>query len=333
MKVSDETRKRIIEAYMNLNIPKKEIARTFGIKISTIYAILKIYETEGRVEKKLRGGVRRKSISIENSTFIKQLIEEDCGITLSCIKQKLFEKFNINVSISTISKYINEFNFSFKRVSLIPERRNDAQNIEDRAVYARNYLSILGAIDDANIIFVDEVGFNVSMRTLYGRSLIGTRANHQVRNIKTRNISVCCAISKTGVIKYTAQNSAFNTQTFQVFMEELVLDVFSRDINQAVFIMDNVRFHKVSAIRNLIENKGYNILYLPPYSPFLNPIENAFSKWKQNIRQNKPINEEHLLELISNVYNIINNDDCAGFFRNMMVYILKSIEMVPILEG
>jgi len=133
-------------------------------------------------------------------------------------------------------------------------------------------------VDENNIVFIDEVGFNVSMRTLYGRSLVGTRAIHKVWFLRSRNILVCCDISKNVIVKYSSQTLAFNSLSFQVFIEELIANFQARNVLNAAFIMDNVRFHKVSAIRSLIEQSCFKLLYLLPYSPFLNLIENAFLK-------------------------------------------------------
>ena len=210
------------------------------------------------------------------------------------------------------------------------ETRNDNKNIEVRATYAQEYLNLLSSFDEANIVFIDEVGFNVSMRTLYGRSLIGTKAIHKVRSIRSRNVSVCCAITKNDVHKYAAQTSAFNIPSFQNFIQELVNEYALSNNTNVAFIMDNVRFHKNALIRSCIENKGFKLLYLPPYSPFLNPIENAFLKWKQSIIQSKPENENDLISLLSRVNDLITPEDCAGFYRNMMRYISQSILKIPI---
>ncbi|KAI5151529.1 hypothetical protein ENBRE01_2199 [Enteropsectra breve] len=65
-------------------------------------------------------------------------------------------------------------------------------------------------------------------------------------------------------------------------------------INDCVLIMDNVAFHKVEEIRNFIAEKQFKLMYLSPYSSFLNPIENLFSKWKQEIRSRNKTKEETL---------------------------------------
>lgn len=333
MTINDDIRKRVIEAYYEQRIERKDIAMAFGIKLSTVYSIVKVFEMEGRYSKKLKGGPRKKLIDDQHIRFIRDCIEEDCGTTLKTIKQKLLRVFNLQVSEVTIGRYISGFNFSFKRVSLEPIRRNDSENIECRAQYAQEYLNLLGVVDEANVIFIDEVGFNISMRTLYGRSKIGSRAIHKVGAIRSHNISVCCAITKNGVFKFSYQNTAYNTESFKNFIVELSEKLEENNLTNVAFIMDNVRFHKVEAIKQFISNKNHRLLYLPPYSPFLNPIENAFSKWKQFIRQSKPQNISELLLLIERVTEIITPNDCSSFYRNMMTFIAKSLAREIITDG
>ncbi|KAI5150631.1 hypothetical protein ENBRE01_1609 [Enteropsectra breve] len=76
-----------------------------------------------------------------------------------------------------------------------------------------------------------------------------------------------------------------------------------------------------------------HILYLPPYSPFLNPIENMFSKWKQFIRARNPVSEEILLELIDQGAILTLNEDCAGYFKYMPRFLPNSINGIAILDG
>ena len=85
--------------------------------------------------------------------------------------------------------------------------------------------------------------------------------------------------------------------------------------------MDNVRFHRSESIINLINQNNYGILYLAPYSPFLNPIENMFSKWKNIVKRSNPLNENSLMNAIYNGANIITSEDCNNYFRHMASYI------------
>ena len=83
----------------------------------------------------------------------------------------------------------------------------------------------------------------------------------------------------------------------------------------------------------MIEAKGNFFLFLPPYSPFLTLIENMFSKWKQAIRTEKPNSEKQLFKIIGNVNLIISGDDCAGFYRHMLGFLLNCLKREEITEG
>ena len=148
------------------------------------------------------------------------------------------------------------------------------------------------------IYFIDEVGFNVSMRLSRGRSVKGSRAVKVVPSIRSRNISVCCAISREGITHYHAQTKSCNTDYFIDFMKILIEILKAQSVNKACFIMNKVPFHKAEKVRSIIDGTEYLISFLPPYSPFLNPIENMFSSWKHNVIKLEPSDEETLFQYI-----------------------------------
>ncbi len=88
-------------------------------------------------------------------------------INIKALKERI-------LSLSTISRYVEVFNFSFKRGSLEPIRRNDSINIDDRANYAQEYLNLLGIVSENNIVFIDKVGFkDHSQNFISGRKILG----------------------------------------------------------------------------------------------------------------------------------------------------------------
>jgi len=250
-----------------------------------------VYNYSGRTDGLVKGGAKRVSLGKSKKTKIKEWISEDCGLTLNAIKQKFLNQLNIDVSKSSIDRAICSFNYTMKRVHLIPERRNCPEIILKRLNYANTFVEILASTDDSKIFFIDEVGFNISMRARRGRSQVGTRAVQIVPGLRTRNVLVCACISKNGVLNHKIETRAFNINLFLSYMETVCEKLENLNIKNAVFIMDNVRFHRSDSICNFILNKGHQVLYLPPYSPFLNPIENMFAKWKQIIRSERFNNE------------------------------------------
>ena len=88
----------------------------------------------------------------------------------------------------------------------------------------------------------------------------------------------------------------------------------------------NVPFHKCKNIKEFVEANGHMIMLLPPYSPFLNPIENLFSKWKGIIKSARCMSEDDLLRAIQKGVTEISAEDCSGFYRNMFKYMSRCLK-------
>jgi transposase len=228
------------------------------------------------------------------------------------------------VGKSTINRAISSFNYTLKRLSLIPKKRNEPINIEWRFNYASWFTPL--SQQSVDFFFLDELGFNVSMRRRRGRSLSGKRAVLTVPAIRNRNISVCCAISRHGTFLYKKQDRPFNTETFSEFIDELLVKFDVEKISNAVLVLDNVQFHKSQVVRAKVEESSHELAFLPPYSPFLNPIENMFSQWKDKVGRGCPNNEEELLSLIDSSFLEISKEDCGNYYENMLGYIKRCLK-------
>ena len=125
---------------------------------TTVSLILKVYKEEQRTVTDVRNSGRKKSVTPEICTYIRNLIEEDCSITLNTMKIKILGEKGMSLSVVAIHRAIADFKYSFKRVVLIPEARNKEINIERRFEYSRDIMT-------RNI---DEMGVNCSMRQRYG---------------------------------------------------------------------------------------------------------------------------------------------------------------------
>jgi len=111
------------------------------------------------------------------------------------------------------------------------------------------------------------------------------------------------------MILFNVKQGEYNSDNFVTFLESLFHKLSIMKISNGKLIMDNVRFHKTKSVRLLIENKGYGVMFLPPYSPFLNPIKNMFSKWKDLVRR-KIENEDDLMIAINETSMVITSEDC-----------------------
>eukprot|EP00063_Salmo_salar_P045229 XP_014020064.1 PREDICTED: uncharacterized protein LOC106581979 [Salmo salar] len=125
-----------------------------------------------------------------------------------------------------------------------------------------------------------EADFNLAKRRVWGRSIIGQRAFVNVPGQRGGNITMCAAVSQQGILHHHANLGPYNTALLITFLDTLhgiLIPAEQRggpEQPRYVVIWDNVSFHWAALVRNwFIDHPQFIVLYLPPYSPFLNPIE------------------------------------------------------------
>lgn len=152
-------------------------------------------------------------------------------------------------------------------------------------------------LDPTRLVFIDESGFNLAMTTLYARSPKGQRAHGHVPKNRGDNTSLIAAMSlDEGVMAAMTLSGAVDSVAFEVWLREVLAPQLHPG---QVVVLDNLSVHKRQAVRELIEAKGCEVLFLPSYSPDFNPIELAFSKLKAFVRQQKARTREALDEAIA----------------------------------
>jgi len=328
--ISNDRRCRIINSFQN-NMPIKEICTYESLPKSTVYSIVNNFKKSNSFVKLKQGGKKYEKITSEIQDFIQKQVDENCTISIKNLQKMVLLKFDVSVCEATIYNKLKDLHYSLKMLKCVPEKRNDVNTLEIRKQYAIDFENITDNYPDTNIFFIDEVGFNVSMRINKGWSKIGETPIAKVKNVKSKNISVCCAYSRSGISFHEINVQAYNTVSFTGYISNLFEHFTSLNIGPCVVIMDNVPFHKSTLVKHKFIEKGHVIKYLPPYSPMLNPIENAFSKWKTYVKRANCMSEEELLRAMADGMKTINKDDCEGWYTNMKRYLRLSKEGVAIL--
>ena len=127
------------------------------------------------------------------------------------------------------------------------------------------------------------------------------------------NITLVASMSAEGMGPSLAVEGATTREVFEAYLEHLLVPALRAG---QVVVMDNLSSHKGSHVRQLIEGRGCELLYLPPYSPDLNPIEEAFSKVKALLRSSAARTREALVEAMGAALNAITARDVCGFFAH-----------------
>lgn len=172
---------------------------------------------------------------------------------------------------------------------------------------------VLG-VDPHNLVFVDESGLNLGMTRRYGRSLRGERLSDSCPKNRGQNISLIGALSLDGLIATMSLPGSVNTDVFVTYVQEILAPQLWVG---ALVIMDNLSVHHAQSIQDVIEAVGAHVIFLPPYSPDLSPIELCWSKLKQCLRAAKARTHQALdVALTHIVTEQISSDDAWGWFAH-----------------
>jgi transposase len=174
-------------------------------------------------------------------------------------------------------------------------------------------VTVARSLDARSLVFVDEMGTNTSLSPVYGWSRKGERAHCLVPRNRGKNTTVLASMSLEGMGSSLAVEGATTSAVFETYVERVLAPTLRQS---QVVVMDNLSAHKGERIRELIEQRGCELLYLPSYSPDLNPIEEAFSKIKGLLRKAESRSREALLEAIGAALSIISDQDARGFFEH-----------------
>jgi transposase len=168
-------------------------------------------------------------------------------------------------------------------------------------------------IDARRLVFVDEMGTNTALSPLYAWAKKGQRAYSSVPRNRGANTTLLASMSVEGIGPSLAVEGPTNREVFETYVERVLAPTLRPG---QVVVMDNLSAHKGERVKELIEEQGCKLLYLPPYSPDLNPIEEAFSKVKRILRKAASRTRKALIEAIGAAISAVTATDARGFFEH-----------------
>ncbi len=145
-----------------------------------------------------------------------------------------------------------------------------------------------------------------------GRARKGERLRAGIPHGHWKTTTFVAGLRRDGIAAPMVLDGPINRDAFQAYVDQvLVPELKPGD----VVVMDNLGSHKGPAVRRAIEAAGANLLYLPPYSPDFNPIENAFAKLKALLRKAAVRTIGALWDQIGTILNLLTPTECANYFR------------------
>lgn len=285
---------------------------------------------------------RKKLLAAEHKKHLEESFGDNPSTTVDQALESLIENFEgLKVGRQTVRNFMeDECALSFKKAYFYPTERNSPEKIQQRYEWALNY-SETDLDFQSNCVFIDEAAFHVNLKRTMAWSKKGERAIVVTPTTRAQTTTILGAISPQGVInvklrrpfqasskKRKLQNEATKasgstakkitgTVTGHYFnFIASTLDVLDKHEQFKGFylVMDNIPIHKNVAIERYIVNRGYGCVYLPPYSPELNPIEQFWSVVKSKLKREKLLEKETFTSRITEACNSVLLSNLQGFF-------------------
>ncbi len=298
---SYDLRLRVLRA-VDQGRPRAEIVTLFAISLATLKRYLKRQRETGDVRAKpIPGRPARKGAALFAGLQPQLDAYPDATLAEHC---QLWESSQgIKVSTATISRAIQRLDWTRKKKTL----RASEQKEGDREAWRAQAQTL----DASKLIFIDECGSNIALTRLYARSLKGKRAYSAIPRNRRANITLLASLSLQGMGEAFILEGTADAAAFEIYMEQILAPSLQAG---HIVVMDNLSTHAGERVRQIIEARGCQLLFLPSYSPDLSPIEEAFSKLKAFLRRVGARTPETLQEAIGQAILTITEQDAHGWF-------------------
>lgn len=166
-------------------------------------------------------------------------------------------------------------------------------------------------LDPDKLVFIDETGASTKMARLRGRAPKGERCRAAIPHGHWKTTTFTAGLRLSGLVAPMLLDGPMHGQAFLAYVRQVLVPELSPG---DIVVMDNLPSHKVSGVRDAIQEADARLLYLPPYSPDFNPIEMAFSKLKALLRKAAERTVSGLWDAIANCLDAFTPTECTNYF-------------------
>ena len=171
----------------------------------------------------------------------------------------------------------------------------------------------VAGVPPEKLAFLDETGANTMMDRSYGYAPRGERLEASVPNGHRKSLTFVAALTAGGMVAPLALDGPMTGEVFLAYVGQILLPELRPG---TAVVMDNLPCHKVKGVREAVEAAGCRLEYLPPYSPDLNPIENAFSKFKGLLRKAAARTVDGVYDAMRDAVTRFGSTECLNYFRH-----------------
>ena len=284
----------------------RETAALFGVSVASVVKWSQRHRATGSAAAKPMGGHRRRVLAPERDWLLARVAAKP-DLTLNALLAELAARGRM-VSYGALWKFLDDEGLRFKKTLHAAEQ--DRPDVARRRAQWRKYQ---GRIDPKRLVFIDETWAKTNMTRSHGRAPRGRRLVAKVPRGKWQTLTFLAALRHDRIAAPCVIDGPINGQSFLAYVEQFLVPTLAPG---DVVVMDNLGSHKGKAVRGAIRSAGAKLLFLPKYSPDLNPIEQVFAKLKTLLRKADERTVEATWQQIGKLLDHFPPEECANYLKN-----------------
>ena len=315
---SIDLRWRVVWFHLVHGFTSQEVADLLCLSERTVRRYITLFHQTGDIKPVSRRSRPQRLLGDLEQVYLFQLILRNPGIYLHELQHRLQEAYGVRVHVSTICRTLKSMGCTRQVIRHVALQQSEAMRAK--------FMAEVSIYDPSMLVWIDESGCDRrnSIRK-YGYSVRGIRpVDHRILVRGTR-YSAVPVMSVQGIHDVFLAEGSINGDRFEFFIRNFLLPVMMpfNGINPlSVVILDNASIHHVESNVNLIESMGVKVIFLPPYSPDLNPLEPVFGKIKAILKENDSIFQVTSAPrvFLAMAFTMVTHEDCLNFSRHCGYY-------------
>ncbi len=288
---------------------RRGAASVFKVSVSTAIRWAKRLTTTGSCAPLPSGGNYRSKTVDHHKEWLLALVKEEPDATLAEIRDRLSNARGLKRSQSSLWRFYPRHDITFKKKTLHAAE----QDRPDVKAAREAWRAAQPSLAPGRLVFIDETATATNMTRLRGRSEEGQRLVAKTPHGHRKTTTFVAALRNDRITAPLVIDGAMNGNIFVDYVEQFLVPTLTPN---DIVIMDNLAVHKVAGVRTTIEAAGATVLYLPPYSPDLNPIEMVFSKLKALRRKASERTVNKLWERIGELLEEFSSQECQNYLTH-----------------
>ena len=315
---SIDLRHRMIWQIIGMSLTYRKVAQNLNVAVGTVHNVLRRFQATGELEPTKSDRSNTRKLSNNQELLLVGLFLDNPGLYLGEVCREVADITGTQISPSTVCRILRRHGFSRKKIQQVALQRS--------AIARAKFMADMQFFHIDQIVWLDETGCDRRDQIRkYGYSLRGERPVYHRLLHRGNRISATTAMSTDGIVALELFQGTLNGDRYLNFLRGTLIpemQPFDGSSPQSVLVLDNCSVHHVSGATDLLREAGILVVFLPPYSPDLNPAEELFSAVKYYLKEHDEILQamRDPTPLIKSAFDNISPEQCKGWIKHSGIY-------------